>query len=82
MKRFLLLLSMIALAVGSATGQTRNQQIERLRAELARLKAENALLKIRPEDIEKFHEEAVDLYKRGKYREAKERGGAVAARQK
>ena len=72
MTRTLLLLSMITLAVGSVTAQTGDKaEIERLRAELARLKAENALPKIRPEDIEKLVSEADALYEQGKYREAK-----------
>ena len=69
MKRLVPLFALLVFAsVGTLSAQTRDQEIERLKAENARLKA---LLATRPEDVETLLKEAGALYDQGKYREAK-----------
>ena len=70
MKRLLPIFALLAFAsVGTVSAQNRDrEEIERLKAEIARLKGNSAA---RPEDIEKLYDEAGALYQQGKYRAAK-----------
>ena len=62
------LLSIGFLAVSANAQNADATEVEKLKAEIARLKAE---LAPRPDDIDRLREEAGDFYDKGKYREAK-----------